>query len=268
MLLAPLHPVSRRHLDAMTGALGIFQHASGRQPDPAHGHCVDDVARALEVDLLHARTLGWNAVAESASRSIRFLEDAFDESSGRFLNFRGVDGEWIGGPGSNDSLGRAMLGLGETIAESPDARLVERAIVLFGRALPAAERVTSPRSQASVVLSCAAVIRAPALPTSNEERDAAMDLAATATMMRRPLKKKDHCGSTPRSLSPRENTPTISAPKSAPQIEPRPPKSEMPPITTAVIDWMLSSCPEVGDTDPIRPISAQPAKAQIRPDSM
>jgi hypothetical protein len=181
---APLHPISRRHLDAMTGELGIFQHASGRQPDPAHGYCVDDVARALEVDLLHGRALGWNAVAESARRSLRFLEDAFDAPSGRFLNFRGVDGEWIGGPGSNDSLGRAMLGLGETIAESPDARLVERAIVLFARALPAAERLTSPRAQASVVLACAAMTRASALATSPEERDAALDLAATSAMRR------------------------------------------------------------------------------------
>ena len=37
--------------------------------------------------------------------------------------------------------------------------IVERAVVLFGRALPAAGRVTSPRAQASVVLGCAAVAR-------------------------------------------------------------------------------------------------------------
>ena len=167
--LAPLHPISRRHLDVLTGELGIFQHAVGSKPDPAHGYCVDDVARALEVDLLHARTLGWPRVATSARRSLRFLEDAFDEESGRFLNFRQVDGEWIGGPGSNDSLGRAMLALGETIAAAPDARLVERALVLFGRALPAAGKLTSPRAQASVVLGCAAVARSVAVAGSDDE---------------------------------------------------------------------------------------------------
>ena len=42
---APLHPISRRHLDAMTGELGIFQHAIGSMPDPEHGHCVVRVTR-------------------------------------------------------------------------------------------------------------------------------------------------------------------------------------------------------------------------------
>jgi hypothetical protein len=42
----------------------------------------------------------------------------------------------------------------------------------------------------------------------------------------------------------------------------------MPPITTAVMDSMLPSWPDVGETEPMRPIRAQPAKAQIRPDSM
>ena len=174
---APLHPVSRRHLAVLTGELGIFQHAIRSVPDPDHGHCVDDVARALEVDLLHARTLGWSAVADSARRNLQFLEDAFDETSGRFLNFRSVDGEWLGGPGSNDSLGRAILALGETIAGSPDARVVERAITLFERALPSTARVVSPRARASIVLGCAAVARCVAVAGSEDERDAAIGLA-------------------------------------------------------------------------------------------
>jgi hypothetical protein len=183
--LAPLHPISRKHLKVLAGDLGIFQHAKGSRPDPAHGYCVDDVARSLEVDLLHARTLGWAVVAENARLSLQFLEDAFDEPSGRFLNFRQVDGEWIGGPGSNDSLGRAMLALGETIAEAPDARLVERALTLFTRALKAAARVTSPRAQASVVLGCAAVARSSAVATSTEARDTA--LARDAPLLLRTL---------------------------------------------------------------------------------
>lgn len=182
--LAPLHPTNRRHLDVLTGELGIYQHAIGSLPDPAHGYCVDDVARALEVDLLHARTLGWASVATSARRSLRFLEEAFDEESGRFLNFRQVDGEWIGGPGSNDSLGRAMLALGETIASAPDARLIDRALALFKRALPAAGKVTSPRAQASVLLGCAAVTGCMAVAGSDDERDAEVGTASAAVMRR------------------------------------------------------------------------------------
>ena len=179
---APLHPISRRHLDALTGELGIFQHAIGSSPDPEHGYCVDDVARALEVDVLHARTLGWDAVAESARRNLRFLEDAFDEESGRFQNFRSIDGSWIGGPGSHDSLGRAMLALGETIAAAPDPELVARALVLFERSLPAARRLTSPRSQASVVLACACVANSAAVTAPASEEDVAIGIAAHALM--------------------------------------------------------------------------------------
>jgi hypothetical protein len=159
--VARLHPVSRRHLDVLTGELGILQHAVGSRPDPGHGYCLDDVARALQVDLLHAKVLGWAAVSESAWRGLCFIEAALDEPSGRFRNFRAIDGAWIGGPGSNDSFGRAMLALGEAVAAAPDAALVERAAALFERALPAASRVTSPRAQAAVVLGCAAMSASP-----------------------------------------------------------------------------------------------------------
>lgn len=136
-----------------------MQHAIMSRPDPAHGHCTDDVARALQVDLLHERTLGWTAVAESTRRSIRFLEAAFDPATGRFRNFRGVGGAWLDGPASEDSQGRAMLALGETIAASPDRPSVEAAAALFERALPAAQGLVALRARASVMLGCDAVMR-------------------------------------------------------------------------------------------------------------
>ena len=76
---APLPPISRQHLEVMTDGVGIMQHAIGSWPDPAHGYRVDDVARALQLDLLHGRTLRWAAVEQSAWRGLRFLDDAFDE---------------------------------------------------------------------------------------------------------------------------------------------------------------------------------------------
>ena len=72
---------------------------SGPSRIPTHGYCTDDVARALEVDLLHARTLGWPAVAGSAWRNLRFLADAFDDLTGRFRNVRRSDGSWVAGRG-------------------------------------------------------------------------------------------------------------------------------------------------------------------------
>jgi hypothetical protein len=157
---APLVPVRRQHLDSMTDAIGIMQHAIGRRPDPAHGYCTDDVARALQVDLLHQRELGWDAVAESAGRSLRFLVDAFDPPTGRFRNFRAIDRSWTEGPGSPDSHGRAMLALGEVVAMAPDDEMVGTAQTLFERALPAARGLTDLRARASTLLGWAAAVRA------------------------------------------------------------------------------------------------------------
>jgi hypothetical protein len=181
--LARLHPVSRRHLDALTAELGILQHAVGSRPDPDHGYCVDDVARALEVDLLHGDRLGWEAVSASAWRSLRYLEDAFDEATGRFRNFRAVDGSWAPGPDSEDAFGRAMLALGKAAAIAPEAGLVERVDLLFGRALPEAARVRSPRAAASVILACAA---APDPKRTAVMRTLATDLHARFRSFARP----------------------------------------------------------------------------------
>jgi hypothetical protein len=154
----PLHPVNRLHLEALTGELGVMQHAIGSVPDPAHGYCVDDVARALQVDLLHARILGWAAISDSARRSLRFLQSASRGVGGRFHNFRLTDGSWAAGAGSEDSQARAMLALGETIAASPPGFILDDAIDLWERTLPSVRRPAALRADASLVLACAAVL--------------------------------------------------------------------------------------------------------------
>src|SRR6476646_3506592 len=156
---APLFPVSREHLDLLTGPFGIMQHAILSRPDPGHGSCTDDVSRALEVDLLHGRTLGWSAVSERAWQNVRFLRDAFDPALGTFRNFRRADGTWIEDPASEDSQGRAMLALGTVVGTSPDGRMVALAASLFPDALPETVRVTAMRAQASILLGCDAAIR-------------------------------------------------------------------------------------------------------------
>ena len=120
-----------------------MQHAIGSRPDPAHGYCVDDVARALQVDLLHARRarLGRRSRRAPGAGSASSPTPS-TPPSGRFRNFRSVDGSWIGGLGSDDSYGRAMLALGDTIAAAPDARAGRRRGRSFDRALPAARELT------------------------------------------------------------------------------------------------------------------------------
>jgi hypothetical protein len=156
----PLFPVNRLHLDELGGKYGIWQHALGARPNESFGYCTDDVSRALLVDLLHARRLGWAAVAPNAWRSIRFLDDAFNPTTGRFRNFRDPDGSWTEATGSDDCHGRALLSLGTLLAEAPEPAAVDRARTLFVAALPAANRMRSPRAIASTVLGCAAAMTA------------------------------------------------------------------------------------------------------------
>lgn len=145
-----------------------MQHAIGPRPDPAHGYCTDDVARALQVDLLHARELGWPAVAERARRNLAFLAEAFDRGTGRFGNFRSVDRSWSDGIGSEDCQGRAIHALGDVIAEAPDAGMVESATTLFDAALPTAVQLGALRAQASVLLGCAARLRVDPNPVTTK----------------------------------------------------------------------------------------------------
>jgi hypothetical protein len=178
--LAPLHPVTREHLDALSDEIGIMQHAIGAHPDPVHGYCADDVARALHVDLLHQRELGWDAVAPSAWRNVQFLGEAFDPTTGRFRNFRRADGSWLDGAASEDSQGRAMSALGATIAGAPDQTLADAASSLFARALPAAQGMRALRARASVLLGCDAMVRAaPSLSAELAYRLLADGLGAT-----------------------------------------------------------------------------------------
>ncbi len=158
--LKAMYPVSRRHLEELSDDVGIMQHAIGSRPDPAHGYCTDDVARSLQVDLLHARVLGWPAVSDSVERNILFLSEAFNADLGRFRNFRAVDGSWLPGPGSQDCQGRAMHALGDAIADVPDGGLAEAASHLFDGALPAAREVAALRARSSVLLGCDAAMRA------------------------------------------------------------------------------------------------------------
>jgi hypothetical protein len=176
----PLHAVSREHLDVLGDEVGIMQHAKGPRPDPAHGYCTDDAARALQVDLLHQRELGWDAVAGSAWRYFRFLDEAFDRAMGRFRNFRLMDGSWTEGVGSEDSHGRALLALGETMAMAPDDELVGCAVSLFSQALPAVHGLSAMHAQASVLLGCDAAMRSrPTAATGHTYRLVAERLGST-----------------------------------------------------------------------------------------
>ena len=168
--LAPLFAIERTHLDELSDETGIMQHAAGSRPDPAHGYCTDDVARALTVDLLHADGLGWAAVAPSAGRSIAFLEAAFEPDCGRFRNFQSAGGRWLETVGLRGCpcSGPARAGRGRD--QAGDARLRAAATTLFERALPASLSLEFLRPVAAAVIAAEVAAR-------HGNRTAAADVA-------------------------------------------------------------------------------------------
>jgi hypothetical protein len=150
----PLYAVSRIHLDSMTSALGVWQHATGTDPNPRFGHCTDDVARAIVVDMLHSRELGLEAVEASAARSLRFMQEAFDHSTGRFLNFRDADGLWHEADASEDCHARALVGFAAVMVERPGTDMADRARRLFLLALPAAAGFDAIRPISAALIGC------------------------------------------------------------------------------------------------------------------
>ncbi len=148
----PLPPVRRDHLARLATIPPIAQHARGSVADPVHGACTDDVARLLEVDVLHGRVLGWDEVAGSAWASLAFLGDALDPESGRFRNFRDVEGRWLEPVGSEDAHGRAVLALGRAIDGAPERAFREAAVALFRRSLPGTVGLSALRARSSAVI--------------------------------------------------------------------------------------------------------------------
>jgi len=153
-------PVTRRHIEAITGPLGIWQHATGEEPNPAHGTCTDDVARAFAVDMVHARSLGWEAVRPTAVRSFAFLRAAYNLRTSRFRNFRSADGAWLDVAGTEDTQARALRALSLAATAGPENPMRHEAAVLFKTALPVATRLRPPRAVAAALLGCDAILRA------------------------------------------------------------------------------------------------------------
>ncbi len=144
---------------AMCDSTGIFQHAIGIVPDRRHGYCLDDNVRALmlmnhAVGLSPAERLGWSSTFAS------FVQYAWNPDLKRLRNFMRFDRTWCEDHGSEDSNGRALWALGDTVANSPFVDLRDWARSWFEEILPSFEEIGSPRALAFAILGAAAVVRA------------------------------------------------------------------------------------------------------------
>jgi hypothetical protein len=146
-----LPPVSFEHLDRLSDAVGLFEHAKLTTPRRAHGYCLDDVARGLMVAARQPQPSG--QVLELARIYLRFVAAA-QHDDGSFHNRRGKGLGWQDKSGFDDCWGRALWGLGTAVARSPD--LSARAMHLFD--ISAVGRSSWPRAMAFAGLGAAEVL--------------------------------------------------------------------------------------------------------------
>ena len=159
---AVLPDANLEHVQRMSDATGILQHALFSVPRFEDGYCLDDNARALLLVTLieDAGAEDSKAVRALATRYLAFVSHAFNEERGRFRNLMSYSRQWLEESGSEDSQGRALWALGAVVGRSGEPGRQSLAGSLFHRALPAVHRFTSPRAWAYTLLGIDEYLRA------------------------------------------------------------------------------------------------------------
>jgi glycosyltransferase involved in cell wall biosynthesis len=136
------------HALSLCDGTGMLQHALYSEPNPDHGYCIDDNARALLFSNMLHNNGETHLPARVTARFAAFIQRAWNSENRRFRNFMSYGGTWLEEAGSEDSHGRALWALGECARTDIDLSRRRWAASLFKTALPAVEEFTSPRAWA------------------------------------------------------------------------------------------------------------------------
>lgn len=138
------------HLDRMTDATGLIQHAIYSLPRRESGYTTDDNARALRFCTRLWRDCPDDRLLQRITVYLGFLEHA--RCPGGFHNFMSYQRQWQDVQGCGDSQGQAFRALAEVLgSELPDDyRTLARE--LLDAALPMAADLRSLRAQAYLIL--------------------------------------------------------------------------------------------------------------------
>jgi glycosyltransferase involved in cell wall biosynthesis len=138
------------HLLRLTDNTGIMQHATRGIPDRRYGYSTDDIGRALVVILMHYQQFQEPGVLSLAEIYLSFLSHA-QLDDGRFHNFMDYSRHFLDEVGSEDTLGRALWGLGYAVMAGHNEGFRTLARELFEKGNNAAHRLTFPRAMAYAI---------------------------------------------------------------------------------------------------------------------
>jgi len=150
-----LPPLRLDHVERMSDATGIFQHAIFNVPNFHEGYCTDDNARAFILCCLLEEIAvdpPSKKVSNYASTYLAFLAAALDYNSGRFRNFMSHGRQWLEDVGSEDSHARAIWATGTGAGRPHNDGYRRLAAQLFELGLPVVESFTSPRAWSFALL--------------------------------------------------------------------------------------------------------------------
>ncbi|MHB1088881.1 MAG: glycosyltransferase [Acidimicrobiales bacterium] len=129
-LRASSPPPTLAHLERMSDASGIVEHAYLDQPRADASYCSDDAGRLLAL-VTHMHEFRYSR--QLALTALNFLERAYRGDSS-FLLRHDAHGRWSDEV-SDDATGRALLGLAHAAAYAPWPALRRRSLALFTRAV-------------------------------------------------------------------------------------------------------------------------------------
>ena len=117
-----------RHLIRITDHIGLLQDAAGIVPLHERGYSVADTAYGLTVVCREPSPR--DELVTLARRYLHFLAQA-QAADGRFRDHLGYDRRWQDKPGTADSWGRALQGLGTAVARGPGAAVRGESLARF-----------------------------------------------------------------------------------------------------------------------------------------
>ncbi len=145
-----LPEITLDHLCRLTDDTSILQHATYGIPDRRHGYSTDDAGRALVVALQFYDQYQEPRALRLAEQYLSFLVYAQKEDGG-FHEFMNFDRTFREDNGSEDTLGRALWGLGCAVALGPNEPFRALARELFERAVQRVE-IKHPRAIAYAMM--------------------------------------------------------------------------------------------------------------------